>query len=625
MPGELKKKRSRGRRAGRGRRRPQGAKKRTRGSGPKSRARAAAATETPILVEDLDVVDVEPALELLPELDLREAPPVPVEVEAELVEPEPEAKLASRRRRRTGPDKMIVVSETSKETRIAILEDGVPAEVFIDTDQFPTVVGNIYKGRVTKVLPGMQAAFVDIGLERDAFLYVTDISAGFDDYEGPLNLEEVEGGDEIKKRAPKMDRRKPIQELLKARQELLVQVTKEGIGHKGARITSYVTVAGRFLVLMPQVDHVGVSRKIGDARERSRLRRIVEKSRQQGLGFVVRTVARGTTRNEVQGDVGYLTEIWENLRKNAERKAAPALVHGEPGALWRVLRDHFNKDVTKVVVDKARTRDSALDFIRRYDPDAAERVDLYSGDAPIMDRYGVQAELDKSLGSRVWLNSGGYLVINQTEALVAIDVNTGKFVGKRNLEETVLKTNLEAAVEIARQLRLRDLGGIIVADFIDMESRRNRKKLFEAFEKELEKDRARTKALEVSDFGLVELTRQRTKKSLERLLQRPCPYCTGAGKIKTNATMLFEVQREIRRLAPSMEGERLVVRANPEVAVEMEAERETVLEGLTSVNGTELVIRSDPTLHHEQYDIVSMSRSREGDEPRARGSRRTRK
>jgi ribonuclease G len=528
----------------------------------------------------------------------------------------------TRRRRRSGVDKVIVVSSTSKENRIAILESGVVAEIFIERDINPTVVGNIYKGRVTKVLPGMQAAFVDIGLERDAFLYVSDISLGFDDYDGPLNLEEVEGADEIKAHAPKADRHKPIQDLVKQGQELLVQVTKEGIGQKGARITSYATIAGRFLVLMPQVDHVGVSRKIGDARERSRLRRLVEKNRPKGLGFVVRTVARGATKGEIEGDVSYLTEVWEKARVRAEKHAAPAAVHEEPGVLWRVLRDHFNQDVTKVVVDTEESKALASNFIRLYDPEAAQKVELYHSDAPVMDRYGVQAELDKALRSRVWLKSGGYLVINQTEALVAIDVNTGKFVGKRNLEDTVLKTNLEAVTEIVRQLRLRDLGGIIVADFIDMESRRNRRKLVESFEKELEKDRARTKVLQVSDFGLVELTRQRTKKSLERLLTRTCPYCSGAGKIKSNSTMIFDVQREIRRLAPSMDGRRLVVRANPEVAVEMEAERAVLLEGLPWVNGTELVIRPDKTMHHEQFDIVSMSKARDGgkDEPRTKGA-----
>jgi len=569
---------------------------------------AARLEENPIPIEVISPDDHDPVLELLPEESEAEgsAPPAEsIEVEAELDEPEPN-RGQKRRLRNAGPERTIVVNATSRESRIAILEKGILAEIFIDRESTPGVVGNVYKGRVSKVLPGMQSAFVDIGLERDAFLYVSDISPGFEDYEGPLNLDDVEGGEEIRKDVPKPDRRAPIQALLKEGQELLVQVTKEGIGTKGARITSYVTIAGRFLVLMPQVDHVGVSRKIGDARERTRVRKIVEKARKHGLGFVVRTVADGAGREEVEGDVRFLTGIWEEIRVEAEKKTAPALVRREMDPLLRVLRDHFNAGVTKVIVDSEKARKQAVDFLNNFDSNDSRKVHLYSEDVPIFDRYGVQAELDKALKSKVWLKSGGYIVINQTEALVAIDVNTGKFVGRRNLEETVLKTNLEAVGEIVRQLRLRDLGGIIVVDFIDMEDRKNRRKLTDSFEKEIQKDRARTKVLQISDFGLVEITRQRTKKSLERLLTRSCPYCAGSGKVKSNPTVLFEVQREIRRLAPSMDGGKLVIRANPEVAAEMELERGVILEGLRERNGMEVVIKPDPSLHHEHYDIVSM-------------------
>ncbi len=604
MPGELKKRRRRGRRS------------RHRHGGRQAAPRAAAAEGAgggaggasggPIPIEEAGEDEAPPVLELLPEAEGTLAEAVEsVEVEAELDEPELTS-TQRRRLKRAGPERMIVVNASSRESRIAILERDVLAEIFIERESSPGVVGNVYKGRVSKVLPGMQSAFVDIGLERDAFLYVSDISPGFDDYEGPLNLDDVEGGEEIKKDVPKVDRRAPIQDLLKEGQELLVQVTKEGIGTKGARITSYVTIAGRFLVLMPQVDHVGVSRKIADARERARLRKIVEKARQHGLGFVVRTIAEGAGKAEVEGDVRFLTEIWEETRRQAEKKGAPALAHRELGVLKRVLRDHFNTAVTKVVVDGEKAYRDAVEFLSRYDAADARKVQHYRDESPVFDKYGVQAELDKALRSKVWLKSGGYIVINQTEALVAIDVNTGKFVGRRNLEDTVLKTNLEATTEIVRQLRLRDLGGIIVVDFIDMEDRKNRRKLTEAFEKELLKDRARTKVLQISDFGLVEITRQRTKKSLERLLTRSCPYCAGSGKVKSNPTMLFEVQREIRRLAPSLDGKRLVIRANPEVAAEMEAERGIILEGLGSLNGMEVIIRADPALHHEQYDIVSM-------------------
>ena len=602
MSRELNKRRRRGRRS----RRRHGGRPEQQGATAAAQAPGAGtgSTEEPILIEEEPEEGQFPVLELLPEGAGAPAPPASVEVEAELDEPDTTKK--ERRRQKAGPEKMVVVNASLRETRIAILEKGVLAEIFIERDENPGVVGNIYKGKVSKVLPGMQAAFVDIGLERDAFLYVSDISPGYEDYEGPLNLDDVEGGDEIRKEVPKPDRRAPIQELLDEGQELLVQVTKEGIGQKGARITSYVTIAGRFLVLMPQVDHVGVSRKIGDARERARLKKIVEKARQHGLGFVVRTVAEGATRGEIEGDVSFLTELWDNVRREAEKKPAPALAHRELGVFSRVLRDHFSSAVTKVVVDREPAYRKAVDFLSRYDAEDARKVQLYKDDLPVFDRYGIQAELDKALKSKVWLKSGGYIVINQTEALVAIDVNTGKYVGRRNLEDTVLKTNLEAVGEVVRQLRLRDLGGIIVVDFIDMEERKNRRKLNETFEKELLKDRARSKVLQVSDFGLVEITRQRTKKSLERLLTRSCPYCGGAGKVKSNPTMIFDIQREIRRLAPTLDGRKLLIRANPEVAAEMEADRRLILEGLDSLNGTEVIIRPDPTLHHEQFDIVSM-------------------
>ncbi|HKY34152.1 MAG TPA: Rne/Rng family ribonuclease, partial [Candidatus Polarisedimenticolia bacterium] len=526
---------------------------------------------------------------------------------AEKVQPAPrEAPERRRKEASHGVEKTVVINAAPQETRVAILEKGLLAEVFIEREASRTVVGNVYKGRVTKVLPGMQSAFVALGLERDAFLYVSDISPGYDAYEGLLDLDEVEGGEAIRDAAPKVSREAKIEELLKEGQELLVQVTKEPIGTKGARITSYVTLPGRFLVLMPQVDHVGVSRKIGDARERSRLRRILDKVRVPGMGFIVRTVAEGCDAAELEADANYLASLWDEIRRKAERLPAPAEVHRELSIVPKILRDMLNPSVQKVTIDEEATYRTALDLVRRLQPEMAGRLHLYREGFPIFEKYGVQAELDKALRSRVWLKSGGYIVINQTEALVAIDVNTGKFVGKRNLEDTVLKTNLEAVTEIVRQLRLRDLGGIIVVDFIDMEERKSKKKLIEAFERELQKDRARTKVLQISDFGLVEITRQRTKKSLERILCRTCPYCTGSGKIKASATVLFEIQRELQKLAPNLDGRRLIIRANPEVAQQLELDRKVITAGLPALDRADLAIRADSTLHHEQFDIVSL-------------------
>jgi len=510
------------------------------------------------------------------------------------------------RRAPHGVEKTLVINATPHETRLAILEKGLLAEVFIERESSRTVVGNIYKGRVTKVLPGMQSAFVAIGLERDAFLYVSDISPGYDAYEGLLDLDEVDGGEAIRDAAPKVTREAKIEELIKEGQELLVQVTKEPIGTKGARITSYVTLPGRFLVLMPQVDHVGVSRKIGDARERSRLRRILDSVRVPGMGFIVRTAADGCEAAELEADAVYLMSRWEDIRRKAEKTGAPSELQRELSVVPKIMRDLLNASVSKVHIDNDEAYETAVDLVRRLQPDLVGRILRYREGFPIFEKFGVQTELDKALRSRVWLKSGGYIVINQTEALVAIDVNTGKYVGKRSLEETVLKTNLEAAVEIVRQLRLRDLGGIIVVDFIDMEERKSKKKLFETFEKELLKDRARTKVLQINDFGLVEITRQRTKKSLERLLCRPCPYCSGAGKIKSSPTILFEIQRELCKLAPSLDNRQVIIRANPEVAHQLEADRRQLTEGVEGLKGIDVSVKADATLHHEQFDIMSL-------------------
>ena len=385
-----------------------------------------------------------------------------------------------------------------------------------------------------------------------------------------------------------------------------MQVTKEPIGTKGPRITSYVTLPGRFLVLMPQVDNVGVSRKIDDARERTRLRRIVDKVRPKGMGFIVRTVAEACDENELEADALWLLSQWDEIRGKAETVTAPAEVRPELSIVPKMIRDLLTASVQKIVIDDDAAYKQAVDLVKRLQPAILDRIQRYAGGEPIFDSYGVQAELDKALRSRVWLRSGGSVVINQTEALVAIDVNTGKFVGKRNLEDTVLKTNLEAATEIVRQLRLRDLGGIIVVDFIDMEERKSKRKLIEAFEKELRRDRARTKVLQISDFGLVEITRQRTKKSLERILCRTCPYCTGTGRIKTDLTMVLEIRRELEKIASSLSGKRLVLRANPDVAHQLEVDGRKLVDGIRGLSGADITIRADATLHHEQFEITNL-------------------
>ena len=594
LPGEKRAPRRRrergGRRRSRGRRKsPLGVP----GEAPPQGAAPGAPATVP-LVDD----------EALPALEVPEGAEKP-----EKVEQPHRASRSSRGRfqkREEGTKKTLIVNRTGQETRVAILEEGTLAEIFIERETSRGVIGNIYKGRVSKVLPGMQSAFVRIGLERDAFLYVSDISPGYDAYEGLVDLDEVEGGQEIRDESQKAGREDKIEKLLKEGQELLVQVTKEPIGTKGPRITSYVTLPGRFLVLMPQVDNVGVSRKIDDARERTRLRRIVDKVRPKGMGFIVRTVAEACDEAELEADALWLLSQWDEIRSKAETVTAPAEVRPELSIVPKMIRDLLTASVQKIVIDDDAAYKQAVDLVKRLQPAILDRIQRYAGGEPIFDSYGVQAELDKALRSRVWLRSGGSIVINQTEALVAIDVNTGKFVGKRNLEDTVLKTNLEAATEIVRQLRLRDLGGIIVVDFIDMEERKSKRKLIEAFEKELRRDRARTKVLQISDFGLVEITRQRTKKSLERILCRTCPYCTGTGRIKTDLTMVLEIRRELEKIASSLSGKRLVLRANPDVAHQLEVDGRKLVDGIRGLSGADITIRADATLHHEQFEITNL-------------------
>ena len=504
--------------------------------------------------------------------------------------------------RKSKARKEIIVNATPLETRVALVEEGALTEIFIERESNRGTVGNIYKGRVSKVLPGMQSAFVDIGLERDAFLYVSDHFGSVEEYERFWGMEEgADGGENGGRQA----RHGHIEDLLKEGQEILVQVSKESIAAKGARITSYVSLPGRFMVLMPSVDYVGVSRKIDSDRERRRVKQIVSELKSDNYGWIVRTEGMRKGREEFEADMRYLKNLWEDIRKRAERSAAPALVHRDLDLVCKVLRDLFTADFDRVLIDSEPVYRRALEFIGAVQPALARRVQHYTRPEPIFEETGIEVELEKALKSRVWLKSGSYIVINQTEALVAIDVNTGKYVGKRRLEDTVLKTNLEAVQEVCRQLRLRDLGGIIVVDLIDMEEHRNRRKVQEAFEEALRNDRAKTKLLQISEFGLVEITRQRTKSSLERVLCQPCPYCLGSGHVRSVETLCLDIQRELQKLLPSMEGTEILVRVHPDVARRLEHDRERWLATLVLPPEVTLNIRGDASLHHEQYDIIN--------------------
>jgi ribonuclease G len=510
--------------------------------------------------------------------------------------------------------KEMVVSASGHETRVAILEEDQVVEVFIERERSRGVVGNVYKGRVSKVLPGMQSAFVNVGLERDAFLYVTDVITGAealeaDDDEGEKGNGK-EGGARDARREGGPDSK--IEDLLKEGQEILVQVVKEPLGTKGARITSHVSMPGRFLVYMPTVDHVGVSRKIEAREERSRLRAIVrefrEKSGLQG-GVIIRTAAAGRPKEDIVGDLEYFLQVWTDVKNRMETQRAPTLIKQEASLVTKLLRDLLTDDYSAIRIDSPDEHRRVVSLVEKIMPNLVSRVKLYTKDFPIFEEYGVQQEIDKALRSKVWLKSGGYIVINQTEALVAIDVNTGRYVGKRSsgrLEDTILKTNLEAVKEIVRQVRLRDLGGIIVLDLIDMEEKKNRQKVFQAVEQELRKDRAPSKTLQVSDFGLVIVTRKRVKQSLERTLTEPCPYCSGTGLIKSSATICHEILSEFTKIAPELNGHGLVLRVNPDIARALKEDERAVLKDLESKLGRKLTIKPDPYLHHEQFDVMAL-------------------
>ncbi|HET6145193.1 MAG TPA: Rne/Rng family ribonuclease [Candidatus Acidoferrales bacterium] len=397
-----------------------------------------------------------------------------------------------------------------------------------------------------------------------------------------------------------------ISEMLKAGEEIIVQIAKEPLGKKGARITSHVALPGRFLVYMPTVDHIGVSRRIGSAEDRSRLRRLVTEAKGTFPGgFIVRTAASEASDDEIRTDVEFLGRTWDTIRGTSEQRRAPSLLHRDLNLVQRILRDYLSEDYAAIWLNNEEEFAKVVEFVSRFQPKLVSRVKLYTKETPIFEEFGIQQELDKALRPKVWLKSGGYIVINHTEALVAIDVNTGKYVGRGStrLEDTIVKTNLEAVKEIVRQIRLRDLGGIIVCDFIDMEERRNREKVMAALEQTLQQDRAPSKALSFNEFGLVCITRKRTKQALERVLCQPCPYCTGSGMVKSIPTICYEIQTEAKKMAADLDAQNLTLRVNPEIAKALKTRESSLIEDLEHATRKAIVIQSDPTLHWEQYDI----------------------
>ena len=478
----------------------------------------------------------------------------------------------------------LVINCSPHETRAALLEDGQVVELAIERRKDEGILGNIYKGRVTRVLPGMQAAFVDIGLERAAFLYVVDVADSKKNRDLNSTLTEV--------RAEGFHR--PIQNLLHEGQELMVQVSKEPLGTKGARVTSNVSIAGRHLVYMPTVDHIGISRRISDEEERRRLREILETLVPQGGGFVARTAAEGKSAEDLALDVEFLSQVWNDIINRMDSGGAPITLHEDLDLLLRSARDLVTPDLESIIIDYDVEYSRLQDFMTRFVPRYADRIQHYTDKPPIFETYGVEVELNRALSRKVWLPSGGYLIIDQTEALTAIDVNTGRFVGKRNLSETILKTNVEAVTEVVRQLRLRNIGGIIVIDFIDMESEVNRQRVYSDLELCLQSDRSRTNILKISDLGLVEMTRKRVRESLVHSISEPCFYCDGTGRLKSRTTVAHEVYRVLLREAPFMGDHAIRVAVHPRVAEALDGVEMAMITEVEERLGRQIVVASRP-------------------------------
>jgi len=540
----------------------------------------------------------------------------------------------------------IIINAAPRETRIAILEEKELAEILVERPEAVRRVGDIYKGRVNAVLPGMQAAFVDLGLEKSAFLHASDLQPPSDvadlfedDDEAEEAVASVSGPEEPAGRGGRRGRGdregrggrggrggqggqggqggrgghggragrdEPvprIEDALQKGKEILVQITKEPIGTKGPRVTTQVSLPGRFLVFMPGHEHVGVSRKIEDRAERQRLKEIARKICPKQAGIIVRTVGAEQSEGEFESDVRHLEQLWQKIDKLAARSKAPALLHQEMEFTTGLIRDIFNEDVDQLVIDSKEEHKQIVKYLETYAPELKQRVKHYRGQAPIFDHFGIEAEIEKTMERKVWLRKGGYITIDQTEALVAIDVNTGRFIGKKNQEETILKTNLEAAAEIARQLRLRDLGGIIVLDFIDMEEEANRRAVSDTLRQHLKRDRSRTKSFAVSDLGLIEMTRQRQRPSISNYFTEPCPDCEGAGRVLSLSSAALKIERMLHRVGQRSKEKQLILRVHPDVAVYLVEQEAGRLDRLERLYKLAVEIRDDPSLRRDEIRL----------------------
>ncbi|MBX9702849.1 MAG: Rne/Rng family ribonuclease, partial [Silvanigrellaceae bacterium] len=488
------------------------------------------------------------------------------------------------------------------------------SEYYIERSSERGILGSIFKGKVIRVLPGMQSCFVDIGLERAAFLYGGDIRSDdpevvseiFDEDGKPIDqdLEDLQTHSATSSRS--YHRALRIQDLVKDGQEILVQVAKDAISTKGARVTTYLSLPGRYVVLMPNINHIGVSRRILEEEERNRLKGLVQKVKPEGVGIIVRTASEYISDEKIIADIEFLVKLWESIKIKSLKSKAPSLVHEDLDLVFRATRDLISRDLDRIVIDDKPRYEDLVRFLNRFSVKLGAQVQLYQGASQIFDAFGIEQEISKAIGSKVWLKSGGYLIIEQTEALAAIDVNTGRFVGGKSLGDTILKTNLEAVKEIVQQLRIRNIGGIIILDFIDMEKSEDRDRVFQALSEELKKDKAKTTVLRISEMGLVQMTRKRTEESLLQKLSEGCPYCEGKGHIKSTISVTYDVLRELKREIIRSSHINLIIKVNPHIADRLLEDDKVYLDEIRLHSGKKIFVKSVPDFHIENFEITSM-------------------
>ncbi len=492
----------------------------------------------------------------------------------------------------------ILINATSYEVRLALVEDGNLSEFHMQRPTEKGLMGNIYKGKVVRVLPGMQAAFVDIGLDRTGFLYVDDIclaAPDSSDYNPCITDCAIS---HVRTQGLR------IEDLLHEGQDILVQVSKDPIGTKGARLTCHITLPCRNLVFIPQTEHIGISRKIEDEELRDKLKRLIQEIRPQGTGFIARTVAEHATREELEADMEFLMLLWDDIVDRAENSESRSLIHRDLDITLRSIRDFFTTDVDSLIIDDPVAHEKIVSHVKTFAPQLLDKIALYQESTPLFEAYNIEVEISRAIEKKVWLRSGGYIIIESTEALSVIDVNTGRYVGKSDLNDTIFKTNMEAAVEIAYQLRLRNIGGIIIIDFIDMENDSHREQLYTTFKEAVKKDKSRNNILKLSEFGLVQMTRKRISENLHQLMCEPCHYCGGEGMIKSRRTICYDIFRKITRNAKKHKGGNVTLQVHPRIANLLNNEEELTKVKVEKEIGKRIIVAPSKELHIEKYEII---------------------